>query len=129
MLRGTVVVLEFMDPHCTDICPLVSQEFVDAYHDLGRSASNVVFAAVNVNQYYNRVPDVLACCPRPPPLITIPGWHFLTGPAAALHTVWRAYGVAVRGTQPGRRHRAYLGRVLHRSRRHRRVPRRADRVA
>jgi hypothetical protein len=26
--RGKVVVLEFMDPHCTDICPLVSQEFV-----------------------------------------------------------------------------------------------------
>ena len=34
-LRGKVVVLQFMDPHCTDICPLVSQEFVDAYHDLG----------------------------------------------------------------------------------------------
>src|SRR5204862_6956979 len=30
-LRGTVVVLEFMDPHCTDICPIMSQEFVDAY--------------------------------------------------------------------------------------------------
>src|SRR5215470_1544862 len=27
-LRGKVVVLEFMDPHCTDICPIVSQEFV-----------------------------------------------------------------------------------------------------
>ena len=25
-LRGKVVVLEFMDPHCTDICPIVSQE-------------------------------------------------------------------------------------------------------
>ena len=34
-LRGKVVVLEFMDPHCTDICPIVSQEFVDAYHKLG----------------------------------------------------------------------------------------------
>jgi len=34
-LRGKVVVLEFMDPHCTDICPIVSQEFVDAYRKLG----------------------------------------------------------------------------------------------
>src|SRR6266550_5570067 len=34
-LRGKVVVLQFMDPHCTDICPIVSQEFVDAYHKLG----------------------------------------------------------------------------------------------
>jgi len=34
-LRGHAVVLEFMDPHCTDICPIVSAEFIDAYHDLG----------------------------------------------------------------------------------------------
>ena len=32
---GKVVVLEFMDPHCTGICPIVPDEFVDAYHDLG----------------------------------------------------------------------------------------------
>ena len=98
-LRGKVVVLEFMDPHCTDICPLVSQEFIDAYHDLGRSAPNVIFAAVNVNQYYNRVPDVLAYS-RAHQLMTIPGWHFLTGPAAALRAVWRAYGVAVQAPSP-----------------------------
>jgi cytochrome oxidase Cu insertion factor (SCO1/SenC/PrrC family) len=97
--RGQVVVLEFMDPHCTDICPLVSQEFVDAYHDLGRSAPNVIFAAVNVNQYYNRVPDVLAYS-RAHQLIAIPGWHFLTGPAAALRAVWRAYGVEVQAPSP-----------------------------
>ena len=34
-LRGRVVVMEFMDTHCTDICPIVSQEFVDAFHDPG----------------------------------------------------------------------------------------------
>ena len=37
-LRGKVVVLTFMDPHCTDICPLVSREFLDARKDLGRPA-------------------------------------------------------------------------------------------
>jgi cytochrome oxidase Cu insertion factor (SCO1/SenC/PrrC family) len=98
-LRGKVVVLEFMDPHCTDICPLISQEFVDAYRDLGRSAPNVVFAAVNVNQYFNRVPDVLGYS-RAHQLITIPGWHFLTGTAAALRTVWRAYNVEVQAPSP-----------------------------
>ena len=35
--RGKVVVLEFMDPHCTDICPIVSAEFTDAYRDLGQA--------------------------------------------------------------------------------------------
>jgi cytochrome oxidase Cu insertion factor (SCO1/SenC/PrrC family) len=98
-LRGKVVVLEFMDPHCTDICPLVSQEFVDAYRDLGRYSRNVVFAAVNVNQYFNRVPDVLAYS-RAHQLITIPGWHFLTGSAAVLQAVWRAYHVAVQAPSP-----------------------------
>jgi len=98
-LRGKVVVLEFMDPHCTDICPLVSQEFVDAYHDLGRSAPNVVFAAINVNQYFNKVPNVLAYS-RAHQLITIPGWHFLTGPTAALQAVWRAYHVEVQASSP-----------------------------
>jgi AhpC/TSA family len=42
-LKGRVVVLEFMDPHCTDICPIVSKEFIDAYHDLGSAASHMVF--------------------------------------------------------------------------------------
>ena len=45
-LRGRVAVLEFMDPHCTDICPIVSQEFIDAYRDLGDRAARVVFVAV-----------------------------------------------------------------------------------
>ena len=58
--RGKVVVLEFMDPHCTDICPIVSAEFTDAYRDLGRQAGQVVFAAVNVNQYHHAVADVAA---------------------------------------------------------------------
>jgi cytochrome oxidase Cu insertion factor (SCO1/SenC/PrrC family) len=97
--RGKVVVLEFMDPHCIDICPLVSQEFIDAYHDLGRSADNVVFAAVNVNQYFNQVQAVLAYS-REHQLITIPGWHFLTGPVAALQAVWRAYNVEVQAPSP-----------------------------
>jgi protein SCO1 len=49
-----------MDPHCTDICPIVSAECTDAYRDLGRQAGQVVFAAVNVNQYHHAVADVAA---------------------------------------------------------------------
>src|SRR5712692_1817881 len=50
--RGRTVVLTFMDSHCTDICPLVSREFIDASKDLGSAARNAVFIAVNVNQYH-----------------------------------------------------------------------------
>jgi len=98
-LRGKVVVLEFMDPHCTDICPIVSAEYIDAYRDLGPLAAKVVFAAVNVNQYHAAVADMLAYS-REHQLNTIPSWHFLTGPAAALRTVWGDYHVQVEAPNP-----------------------------
>ena len=93
-LRGRVVVLEFMDPHCTDICPIVSQEFIDAYRDLGDRASHVVFIAINVNRYHLQVADVAAFSAEQR-LTTIPSWHFVTGPYPSLATVWQAYNVAV----------------------------------
>jgi cytochrome oxidase Cu insertion factor (SCO1/SenC/PrrC family) len=98
-LRGKVVVLQFMDPHCTDICPIVSAEFVKAYHDLGSLASKVVFAAVNVNVYHARVQD-MAEYTRAQALNTIPSWHFLTGPVPALKTVWRGYNIQVYAPSP-----------------------------
>jgi cytochrome oxidase Cu insertion factor (SCO1/SenC/PrrC family) len=98
-LRGKVVVLEFMDPHCTDICPIVSAEYVDAYHDLGKLAPKVVFAAVNVNQYHAAVSDMMAYS-REQQLVTIPDWHFFTGPVPALRTVWNDYNVQVEAPSP-----------------------------
>jgi len=98
-LKGHVVVLEFMDPHCTDICPIVSQEFVDAYHDLGKTASRVAFVAVNVNRYHLSVADVAAFS-REHSLDTIPSWRFLTGPLPALRTIWRHYAIEVEARGP-----------------------------
>jgi cytochrome oxidase Cu insertion factor (SCO1/SenC/PrrC family) len=98
-LRGRVVVLEFMDPHCTDICPIVSQEFLDAYRDLGASAPRVVFVAVNVNRYHLRVADVAAFSSEQQ-LTQIPAWHFLTGSYPSLRAVWRAYQIQVDAPGP-----------------------------
>jgi cytochrome oxidase Cu insertion factor (SCO1/SenC/PrrC family) len=98
-LRGKVVVLEFMDPHCTDICPIVSQEFVDAYRQLGAQANKVVFAAINVNQYHATVRD-MAKYSTAHQLNDIPSWHFFTGPVPALLTVWRAYNIQVQAPSP-----------------------------
>jgi len=98
-LRGKAVVLEFMDPHCTDICPIVSQEFVDAYHYLGAAARNVVFIAVNVNKYHASVAD-MAAYSREQDLNAIPSWHFFTGPAPALAAVWRDYDIQVQAPSP-----------------------------
>ena len=93
-LRGQVVVLEFMDPHCTDICPIVSREFLDAYRDLGATAPRVVFVAVNVNRYHLQVADVAAFSSEQR-LTQIPAWHFLTGSYPSLRAVWRAYQITV----------------------------------
>jgi cytochrome oxidase Cu insertion factor (SCO1/SenC/PrrC family) len=98
-LRGRVVVLDFMDPHCTDICPIVSQEFVDAYRDLGASAPQVVFLAVNVNRYHLQVADVAAFSSEQR-LTKIPAWHFLTGSYPSLRAVWQAYQIEVNAPGP-----------------------------
>ena len=98
-LRGKVVVLEFMDPHCTDICPIVSQEFVDAYHELGAVSGKVVFAAINVNQYHASVRDMAAYSTQHQ-MSAIPSWHFFTGPLPALKTTWRDYNIQVEAPNP-----------------------------
>jgi len=98
-LKGHVVVLEFMDPHCTDICPIVSQEFLDAYRDLGASAPRVVFLSVHVNRYHLRVADVAAFSSEQR-LTQIPAWHFLTGSYPSLQAVWQAYQIQVDAPGP-----------------------------
>ncbi len=92
--RNRPIVLEFMDPHCTDICPLVSQEFVDAARDLGSKANQVVFMAVNVNRYYAAVSDVAAFSTAHH-LDTISTWHFFTGTFRSLRAVWSSYSIDV----------------------------------
>lgn len=96
--RGRVVVLEFMDSHCHDICPLVSEELVHAYHDLGKTAEHVAFVAVNANPYFNKPADVAAFS-REHGLDAIPSWRYLTGPVPELKRTWRAYGVTVGGSR------------------------------
>lgn len=94
--RGRVVVLEFMDSRCQDICPLVAKEFENAYHDLGKAAKHVAFVAVNVNPYFNTPAD-LAAFSQEHGLNAIPSWRYLTGPVPELKRTWQDYGVSVGG--------------------------------
>lgn len=98
-LRGHPVVLEFMDPHCVDICPIVSQEFVDAYREMGASAKGVIFLGVNVNPFHTDVASV-ATYSTAHGLAAVSTWHFLTGPASALRPVWKDYDVTVSAPTP-----------------------------
>jgi protein SCO1 len=98
-LHGKTVVLTFMDSHCTDICPFVSREFLDARRDLGAASRNVVFVAVDVNPYHAAVADV-ASFTRRMGLGSIPTWHFVTGSLPALRKVWKDYLIYVRAQNP-----------------------------
>jgi len=98
-LKGHVVVLGFSDPHCTDVCPIVSQETVDAYHDLGTAASKVIFLSVNVNPYVTDV-AAMAAYTHKEQLGTVPNWHFLTGSVTDLRAVWSAYSIEVDAPDP-----------------------------
>jgi hypothetical protein len=86
------------DSRCTGICPLVSREFIDAYHDLGKADGRVLFVAVNVNQRYDRVADVLAYS-REHALSAIPGWHFFTGPGGDLVHTATVYFIGPHGIE------------------------------
>jgi cytochrome oxidase Cu insertion factor (SCO1/SenC/PrrC family) len=92
--RGRPVVLTFFDPHCHTECPLVSQEFVDAEHDLTHADTGVVYLAVNVNRHALSVATVLAFS-KEHGLNAIPTWHFLTGSLRTLRHIWREYGIEV----------------------------------
>lgn len=97
--RGKTVVLTFMDPHCTDVCPIVSREFIDARHDLGTAAGQVVFVAVNVNPYHRQISDVAAFS-RDQQLSSLRSWYFLTGSVKSMHAVWDSYQIEVRAPNP-----------------------------
>jgi len=98
-LRGQVVVLGFMDPHCTDICPIVSRELIDAAQGLGATASKVAFVSINVNQYHRSVAD-LSSFSSAHGLSSIRSWHFVSGPVTSLKAAWHNYGVAVLAPNP-----------------------------
>jgi cytochrome oxidase Cu insertion factor (SCO1/SenC/PrrC family) len=92
--RGDVVVLEFTDSRCTNLCPIISHEYVVAAQALGRTNSHVEFVSVNVNLLHDKISDV-ARYSSEHGLENLPNWHFLTGSPAQLSAVWRRYDIDV----------------------------------
>lgn len=99
-LRGRVVVLEPMDPECTNVCPLISQEFIYAAQKLGSHTRDVTFVGINVNQFHARTSQVLGFS-RLHHLDRLANWEFLTGSTAQLRRVWHDYAIAVLPSKTG----------------------------
>jgi len=98
--RGKVIVVSFMDPLCTDLCPLVAQELRQAQAQLGANTKNVAFLAVNVNPYHASVQEINHFSTQHG-YESLGNWHFLTGSPASLSGVWKEYGIFVAATPTG----------------------------
>jgi cytochrome oxidase Cu insertion factor (SCO1/SenC/PrrC family) len=97
--RGKAVLLTFIDPECTQICPLTTQSMLDAVRMLGPdAASRVQLLGINVNVEKAKVADVDAYTHSH----DLEGhWRFLTGSPAQLKKVWHDYYVYVARTPDG----------------------------
>jgi cytochrome oxidase Cu insertion factor (SCO1/SenC/PrrC family) len=91
--RGKVVVLTFIDPECTQLCPLTTRSMIGALKLLGPgAASQVQLLGIDANPLKTRVEDV-ADYTRTHELEG--KWRFLTGSRAELEKIWKAYHVYV----------------------------------
>jgi cytochrome oxidase Cu insertion factor (SCO1/SenC/PrrC family) len=91
--RGKVVALAFVDPECTEICPLTTHSMVETLKILGpAAASHVQLLGIDVNPTETSVADV-ADYTRTHQLQG--RWRFLTGSPAELQKVWHEYQVYV----------------------------------
>jgi cytochrome oxidase Cu insertion factor (SCO1/SenC/PrrC family) len=94
--RGKVVVLAFLDPECTDVCPLTANEFRLTAEKLEGDAERVVFLAVNVNPEKNSLEDVAGATHKWG-VQNLRNWHYITGTRDELEPVYRAYSVLAEG--------------------------------
>ena len=92
--RGKAVVLTFMDPLCSDVCPIIAAEYEQANHVLGAAAKDAAFVGVNVNAARGSVADVLGFTAKHG-LAGVRNWYFLTGSTTSLQAVWSQWGIAV----------------------------------
>jgi cytochrome oxidase Cu insertion factor (SCO1/SenC/PrrC family) len=97
-LRGSVVVLVFVNSRGTLESGLTALLVRLTQADLGPAADRVRWIAVNVNPLHTSPADVLAWS-RGHGMVR--RWLFLTGSAARLRRVWRAYSVGVTVTTDG----------------------------
>jgi len=96
--RGRVVLLTFLFTHCPDICPLTVGKLRVALDDLGPRAADAHVVAVSVDPSG----DTPAAVRRFVRAHHMTGrMTYLLGSRSQLATVWRAYGIAVKGLPEG----------------------------
>jgi cytochrome oxidase Cu insertion factor (SCO1/SenC/PrrC family) len=93
-LRGTLTLVTFLDPVCSDDCPIIANQIAAADRALGPLAGRVQIVAIDTNPIFHRVEDVQAFT-RSHGLGDLLNWHFLVGTPTELGDVLAAYGIVV----------------------------------
>lgn len=93
-LRGSLTLVTFLDPVCSDDCPIIANQIAAADRALGPLGQRVQIVAIDTNPIFHRVEDVEAFT-RSHGLGDLHNWHFLAGPPAQLGDVLAAYGIVV----------------------------------
>ncbi len=92
--RGKVTLVTFLDPVCSDECPVIANQLAIADAGLGSLADRVEIVAIDTNPVFHEVSDVAAFTSSHG-LDDLPNWHFLAGSAKSLQDVLASYGVTV----------------------------------
>ncbi|MDQ2748434.1 MAG: SCO family protein [Actinomycetota bacterium] len=93
-LRGKLTLLTFLDPVCSDECPVIANQLAIANAEIGSLTERVEFVAIDTNPVFHNIADVAAFTSSHG-LGNMPNWHFLAGPADRLRDVLASYGVSV----------------------------------
>jgi cytochrome oxidase Cu insertion factor (SCO1/SenC/PrrC family) len=93
-LRGKLTLVTFLDPVCSDDCPVIANQLAEADRELGPLAKHVEIVAIDSNPVFHHVSDVAAFTSSHG-LSGLRNWHFVTGPVPTLQDLAAAYGIAV----------------------------------
>jgi cytochrome oxidase Cu insertion factor (SCO1/SenC/PrrC family) len=93
-LRGTLTLVTFLDPVCSDDCPIIANQIAAADRALGPLAGRIQIVAIDTNPIFHQVQDVEAFT-KSHGLGDLSNWHFLVGSPAQLGDVLSAYGIVV----------------------------------
>lgn len=98
-LKGREVVMAFVDPRCTTLCPLTAQIMYDARAKLTTSeAKRVVLVAINANPAATSITEIQAWSIKHGLLHQ---WLFLTGTPKQLQSIYKAYDIYVQVDSTG----------------------------
>jgi cytochrome oxidase Cu insertion factor (SCO1/SenC/PrrC family) len=93
-LKGKLTLVTFLDPECSDECPIIANQLAETDRELGPLAAQIQILALDTNPVFHRVADVAAFTTSHG-LDDLPNWHYLAGPAQTIQTLLNSYGIGV----------------------------------